>query len=113
MTLKASIVKYFNDNGHEAVARHGSVFSRIGDPDIDVWLHFNEGQKIAIPIRIEVKRDMHDLPRKAQILRMRRSEQRGITCYVVWNMEQVQAIESHWEDFVTNQLSEDYAHSYS
>ena len=96
MSLKTKIVKFFNSRGHIAISRHGSRYSRIGDADIDVWLWYGGRQKIAVPIKIEVKRNKNDRPTQIQAWRAKEANDRGVESYVVWEMEQAKMIEESW-----------------
>lgn len=94
--LAKNIVDFFESKGHLALNRHGGPFGKAGEPDIDVWLWYGPPQKWALPVRLEVKRGPKDKPRKIQWHRMVEAEARGIACYVVWDMQQVEQIEDFW-----------------
>ncbi len=69
---------------------HGSRYSAIGEPDLDIWLFFSKNQPFAIPIRIEVKRDHTDKPRPVQRAMLQRSMQHGVMSFVVWEIAQLE-----------------------
>lgn len=104
MATSRKIKKWFEAHGHHVRKNHGTMYSVSGEPDLDIWLYYGNWQMIAIPIRVEVKRNIKDVPRPNQVAQMAISEAKKIACYVVWTESQCEQIHDYWKVFAMRNL---------